>query len=198
MIAATGYRDRTVAVMGLGRSGRVAAESLALGGAKVLAWDDAPAGREAAAGIEGVTVTDLVKADWSEIAALVLSPGIPHTHPAPHPVAARAKAAGVPIIGDVELLLRACPDARVIAITGTNGKSTTTALIGHILAAAGVEAAVGGNLGEPALSLAPLGKGLGLRHRVQLLSARADPLAFRRRGDPLEHHAGSSRPAWRA
>ena len=87
----------------------------------------------------------------------MLSPGIPHTHPEPHPVAAAAKAVGVPIIGDVELLLRALPDRRLVAITGTNGKSTTTALIGHILASANVPVEVGGNLGRQALEFADPG-----------------------------------------
>ncbi|HZB93210.1 MAG TPA: UDP-N-acetylmuramoyl-L-alanine--D-glutamate ligase, partial [Stellaceae bacterium] len=92
-------------------------------------------------------------------AALVLSPGIPHRFPAPHPVAAEARAAGAEIIGDIELLARARPEATYVAVTGTNGKSTTTALIGHILKAAGRTVETGGNLGTPALALAPLGPG---------------------------------------
>ncbi|MGE4218404.1 MAG: UDP-N-acetylmuramoyl-L-alanine--D-glutamate ligase [Alphaproteobacteria bacterium] len=155
MILPTSYRDKTVAVMGLGKSGLIAAAALAAAGARVLAWDDGQAGRDAAAA-RGCRVCDLLQAEWQEIAALVLSPGIPHTHPVAHPVAAAAKAAGVPIIGDVDLLVRTRPQARYIGITGTNGKSTTTALLGHILRELGRPVAVGGNLGVPALALDPM------------------------------------------
>jgi len=144
-------RDHTYAVMGLGKSGAVAARALAAAGATVLAWDDTAERRAALEHTAGVTVTDLAARGLAGVDALVLSPGIPHTHPAPHPAAAAAKAAGVPIIGDIELLLRALPKRRLVAITGTNGKSTTTTLIGHILASAGVPVEVGGNLGRPAL-----------------------------------------------
>jgi len=158
MITVAAYRDRDVAVLGLARSGLAAAAALKAGGARVHAWDDAAGGREAAAS-RGIVVADLREFDWSRVAALVLSPGIPHTHPAPHPVVAAARAAGVPIIGDIELLARSEPEASFVGITGTNGKSTTTALIGHILAADGKRAEVGGNLGTPVLALAPLGRG---------------------------------------
>jgi UDP-N-acetylmuramoylalanine--D-glutamate ligase len=156
MIEVTSFRDEKVAVLGLARSGLVAAQALQRGGARVMAWDDAPAKREAAVS-SSVPVVDLVSSDWRGVKALVLSPGIPHTHPAPHPVAARARAAGAEIIGDIELLARTCRSARYVGITGTNGKSTTTALIGHILTEAGQRVQVGGNLGIPALSLAPMG-----------------------------------------
>jgi UDP-N-acetylmuramoylalanine--D-glutamate ligase len=153
------FADQPVAVFGLGRSGLAAAQSLQLGGAEVRAWDDAPAARAQAAS-RGLPLADLgEEASWSGVAALVLSPGIPHTHPAPHPVAARARMRHTPIIGDIDLLGRACPDARYIGVTGTNGKSTTTALIGHIFAAAGRRVETGGNLGIPALELAPLDAG---------------------------------------
>ncbi|MBI1205693.1 MAG: UDP-N-acetylmuramoyl-L-alanine--D-glutamate ligase [Azospirillum sp.] len=145
-----------VGVMGLGRSGLATAWTLARSGAQVWAWDDDPARREAAV-IRGIPIKDLHSCDFSELVLLVLSPGIPLTHPAPHPVAARARAAEIPIIGDIELLGRAQHEARTIGITGTNGKSTTTALIGHILKYAGQPVEVGGNLGTPALELAPLG-----------------------------------------
>ena len=148
------FKDQTVAVMGLGRSGLVAARALVVGGARVAAWDDDPARREAAADLP---LADLAAADWSAIAPRGLSPGIPHTWPEPHPAAAAARAAAVEIVGDIELLVRACPEARFIGVTGTNGKSTTTALIGHLLRAAGRRIEVGGNLGTPALALAPLG-----------------------------------------
>ena len=122
----------------------------------MLAWDDSVKSRVASG--SGVRLQDLAAIDWSEVAALMLSPGIPHSFPTPHPAVAAARAAGVPIIGDIELLGRAQPDARYIGITGTNGKSTTTALIGHILGQAGEKVEIGGNLGPPALGLAPLGK----------------------------------------
>ncbi|HEV8679430.1 MAG TPA: UDP-N-acetylmuramoyl-L-alanine--D-glutamate ligase [Stellaceae bacterium] len=154
MIVADSFAGRRVAVLGLARSGRAAVRSLAAGGAEVLAWDDKPAVRDAVAA--EAPLCDLAKADWRKIAALVLSPGIPHSHPEPHPAVLRAREAGAEIIGDIELLGRAQREARYVGITGTNGKSTTTALIGHILAAAGERVEVGGNLGTAALSLAPL------------------------------------------
>jgi UDP-N-acetylmuramoylalanine--D-glutamate ligase len=156
LIRIPGLADRTLAVLGLGKSGLVAAKALRACGATVWAWDDSAAQRARLAA-EGIEPVDLIAADWMQIDALVLSPGIPHSFPRPHPVAAKAKAAGKPIIGDVELLLRAQPHARLLAITGTNGKSTTTALTGHILASAGRQVAVGGNIGTPALALPALG-----------------------------------------
>ena len=156
MIEVASFADRPVAVMGLARSGLAAAAALKAGGADVRAWDDAEAGR-AAARARGLAVTDLSDCDWSVMAALVLSPGIPHTFPKPHPVAAAAIAAGCAIICDIDLLARAVPDAGYIGITGTNGKSTTTALIGHILKRAGRAVEVGGNIGLPVLDLAKLG-----------------------------------------
>jgi UDP-N-acetylmuramoylalanine--D-glutamate ligase len=156
MIDVTPFRNERVAVLGLARSGLAAAEALKRGGAQVMAWDDA-ADKRAAAEAAGIATTDLKAADLGGVRALVLSPGIPHQYPAPHPVATRARTAGIPIVGDIDLLARSCPDARYIGITGTNGKSTTTALIGHILDQAGRRIAVGGNLGVPALLLDRLG-----------------------------------------
>jgi len=144
---------RPVAVLGLGKSGLVAARALAASGAEVWAWDDDAAKRAA------IATTDLYACDWSKPSALVLSPGIPHEFPKPHAIAARAKAARVPIIGEVELLFRAQPKATYVGITGTNGKSTTTALIGHLLQRAGRKAEVGANLGTPALALSPMDAG---------------------------------------
>src|SRR5262249_38521335 len=122
------------------------------------AWDDNEAPRQAAAAA-GVRLAELSSIDWSKVTALVISPGIPNHLPKPHAMAAAARAAGKPIICDVELLARAQPDARFVGITGTNGKSTTTALIGHILKNAGLSCEVGGNIGRGALDLAPLGAG---------------------------------------
>ena len=136
-----------VAVLGLGRSGRSAAKSLGQAGITVKAWDDSAPARAAAAAA-GIPIHDLREESFDGVRLLVLSPGIPHTWPVPHPVVARARAANIEIVCDVELLMRACPDARYVGVTGTNGKSTTTALIGHILGAA-VPTAVGGNIGTP-------------------------------------------------
>jgi UDP-N-acetylmuramoylalanine--D-glutamate ligase len=145
-------------VLGLARSGLATGRALKAAGIDCIAWDDNAASREAAA-TAGLNVADPLGIDWSGITALVISPGIPSTFPQPHPVAAAARAAGRKIVCDVELLARAQPGARFVAITGTNGKSTTTALIGHILGEAGVRCEVGGNIGRGALDLAPLGDG---------------------------------------
>jgi len=157
MIDLSLFAGKPVAVMGLARSGLAAARALAAGGAEVRAWDDGEAGREAARAA-GLTLTDLAESgNWKGVETLVLSPGIPHTHPAPHISATRARETGAEIIGDIELLIRACPDARFVAITGTNGKSTTTALLGHILRLAGCKLEVGGNIGRPVIEFEPLG-----------------------------------------
>ncbi|MGQ9365407.1 UDP-N-acetylmuramoyl-L-alanine--D-glutamate ligase [Azospirillum sp. ST 5-10] len=145
-----------VAVMGLGKSGLATARALMESGAEVWAWDDGEAGR-AQASAAGVPLVDLHTADLSELTTIVWSPGIPHTHPKPHPVAERARQAGLEIVCDIELLARAQRDAAYVGITGTNGKSTTTALIGHIFQEAGRKVAVGGNLGTPVLTLPPMG-----------------------------------------
>jgi UDP-N-acetylmuramoylalanine--D-glutamate ligase len=156
MIAVPGFEGRKVAVLGLARSGRAAAAALAAGGAQVFAWDDNEKTRAELAG--EVALHYIAQIDWREVAALMLSPGIPHSFPRPHPAVVAAREAQVPIIGDIELLGRAQPAARYIGITGTNGKSTTTALIGHILSAALKPVEIGGNLGPPALGLKPLGR----------------------------------------
>ncbi|WP_282606498.1 UDP-N-acetylmuramoyl-L-alanine--D-glutamate ligase [Pelagibius sp. Alg239-R121] len=145
----------TVAVLGLGKSGLSAARALKTAGAEVWAWDDNEAGRERAAA-EGLPIVDLQDCDWSQPVSLVLSPGIPHSFPMPHPVTDLARHNGCEIISDIELLARAQRGVRFVGITGTNGKSTTTALIAHILQQSGRRVAVGGNLGIPALELEPL------------------------------------------
>jgi UDP-N-acetylmuramoylalanine--D-glutamate ligase len=157
MITVPGFAGRKIAVLGLARSGCAAVDALRAGGAEVLAWDDGEKTRAAFGG--DMKLYDLAAIDWREMAALVLSPGIPHSFPKPHQAVEQARAAGVPIIGDIELLGRAQQAARYIGITGTNGKSTTTALIGHILKTAGQTVEIGGNLGPPALGLAPLAAG---------------------------------------
>lgn len=158
MIPVPGFEGIRVAVFGLGRSGITAARALQAGGAIPVLWDDGVSGRMQAEA-EGFIVEDLTRADWSGFAALVLSPGAPLTHPKPHWTVERAHAAGVPVIGDVELFARAL-DAlprgqrpRVVAITGTNGKSTTTALIGWVLKSAGLSVHIGGNIGIGVLAL---------------------------------------------
>ena len=157
MIPVEGFRGRNVALFGLGGSGLATARALAAGGASVVAWDDGEAGRAAAKEIEGVEVASLAEIDWRAVAALVLSPGVPLTHPEPHWTVKAAQAAQVPIIGDVELFARErrdrCRAAPFVAITGTNGKSTTTALIDHLLRSAGRDGQMGGNIGRAVLSL---------------------------------------------
>ena len=161
MIEVTSFRGRSVGVFGLARSGLSAIESLIAGGARVFAWDDRDAGREAATQ-KGARLENWPSWPWSEIGALVLSPGVPLTHPEPHPVVLRAMDAGAEVIGDVELFARTIRPvaaakglAPIIAITGTNGKSTTTALIAHVLKSCGFDAQAGGNIGRPALDLSP-------------------------------------------
>ena len=158
MIKAKTFQGQALAVFGLGRTGITAALSLAKGGADVWAWDDNEAVRNVAAE-QGVNLKDLKKADWSVFEALVLSPGVPDKLPKAHWSAKKARASNVPIICDIEIFAREvaarpesqCP--KIIAITGTNGKSTTTALIGHILNACGKDAEIGGNIGRGVLDL---------------------------------------------
>ena len=158
MIPVPGFEGRRIAVFGLGRSGLTAARALKAGGALPVLWDDSVSSRMQAEA-EGFDVEDLTAADFTGFAALVLSPGAPLTHPEPHWTVARAREAGVEILGDIELFARALaalPEAerpKVVAITGTNGKSTTTALIGWVLKQAGMSVHVGGNIGIGVLAL---------------------------------------------
>ncbi|MFN3910556.1 UDP-N-acetylmuramoyl-L-alanine--D-glutamate ligase [Hyphomonas sp.] len=161
MIRISEYFARDVAVYGLGRTGLSAALALKAGGARVHAWDDNEETR-AKAEAAGIALSDINKRDWQTFAALVLSPGIPYKFPQPHRLVRMAEMTGVPVIGDMELFARAVqamPERsrpKVVGITGTNGKSTTTALIGHILKEAGRDVRVGGNIGTGVLDLAPL------------------------------------------
>ncbi len=158
MIPVPGFEGRRIAVFGLGRSGLTAARALKAGGALPVLWDDSVSSRMQAEA-EGFVVEDLTVADWSSFAALVLSPGAPLTHPTPHWTVDKAHEAGIEIIGDIELFARAMAALpkgqrpRVVAITGTNGKSTTTALIGWVLKQAGLTVHVGGNIGIGVLAL---------------------------------------------
>jgi len=149
------FSNKTFAVFGLGKSGLASVDALLKAGATVLAWDDNEANRSKAAQA-GAPIADLSQADWASIDALILSPGVPLTHPEPHWTVGLAQAENVEIIGDVELLARAQRGTPKIGITGTNGKSTTTALIGHVMQVSGKEAEIGGNLGQPVLTFRPL------------------------------------------
>jgi UDP-N-acetylmuramoylalanine--D-glutamate ligase len=159
MIEVRCFKGQTVGVFGLARSGVSAIRALRAGGANIFAWDDNEVTRSAAKD-ERINVEAWENWPWAELSALVLSPGIPLTNPRPHPIVMRAKEAKVEIIGDVELFARAIRSDRntkgmapIVAVTGTNGKSTTTALIGHILQSCGFDAQIGGNIGKPALDL---------------------------------------------
>lgn len=155
MIDLSRHAGSSLAVFGLGRSGVSASLALAAGGAEVAAWDDDPARRREAAE-RGVTLNDLYRIEWEGFRGLVLSPGVPLVHPAPHPLVARALAARIEILGDMELFARSRPRGRVVGVTGTNGKSTTAALTAHLLKAAGQRVQLGGNIGTPVLDLDPM------------------------------------------
>lgn len=161
MIPVTTFAGKEVAVFGLGRTGVSAARALIKGGAKVHAWDDNEDTRRRAAEA-GVTIRDINKMDWQNFAALILSPGVPYRYPEPHRVVQMAKIVDVPIIGDMELFaqaVNALPEharPKIVGITGTNGKSTTTALIGHILKESGRDVRIGGNIGVGVLDLEAL------------------------------------------
>ncbi|QIG51957.1 UDP-N-acetylmuramoyl-L-alanine--D-glutamate ligase [Nordella sp. HKS 07] len=149
MFPAKTFAGRKVGVFGLARSGTACAEALRLGGAEVHAWDDQAQSVEKAK-LDGLPVGDLKAIDFTTLDSLVLSPGVPLTHPKPHWTVEKAKAAGIEIIGDTEVFQRelAGTGAKLVAITGTNGKSTTTALTGHLFQSAGRDVDVGGNIGK--------------------------------------------------
>jgi UDP-N-acetylmuramoylalanine--D-glutamate ligase len=148
LFPATSFKGKTVAVFGLARSGNAMLEALRLGGATVHAWDDSADAREKAKA-SGVPVTDLRDFDFHDADALILSPGVPLTHPEPHWTVSMARAARIEIIGDTEVFQREAKKAgaKIAGITGTNGKSTTTALIGHMFRHARRDTDVGGNIG---------------------------------------------------
>jgi UDP-N-acetylmuramoylalanine--D-glutamate ligase len=175
MIPVTVFAGKRLAIFGLGGSGVASASALLAGGADVIGWDD---DQEvvAQANRAGIPTGDLRQADWARIDALVLAPGAPLTHPAPHWSATLAHNASVEVIGDIELFCRerraTAPGAPFVAITGTNGKSTTTALAAHILRRAGYEAQIGGNIGTAVLSLEP--PRAGLVHVIEVSSYQID------------------------
>ena len=175
MIPVTSFAGKKVAVFGLGGSGLVSASALLAGGADVVGCDDSAASM-AKANAAGIPTADLRHADWSKIAALVLAPGVPLTDPEPHWVVKLAHAAGVEVVGDIELFCRErrlhAPDAPFVAITGTNGKSTTTALIAHLAASVGMDAQLGGNIGTAILSLSP--PATGRVHVIECSSYQVD------------------------
>jgi UDP-N-acetylmuramoylalanine--D-glutamate ligase len=163
MIASSAWRGKRFAVLGLARSGQATVRALLSAGAQVTAWDLNEAARAALSPSplrgEGLTLADPVEIDLTGFAGVAVSPGVPINR---HPIAAKARAAGVPLIGDIELFAQAraeLPPHKVVGITGTNGKSTTTALIHHILETAGVPARLGGNIGLPILGQEPLPEG---------------------------------------
>jgi UDP-N-acetylmuramoylalanine--D-glutamate ligase len=159
MFPAKSFKGKRVAIFGLARSGISAAKALMAGGAEVFAWDDSEASQSIARD-ELLPVTNLHGLDFKTIDALVLSPGVPFTHPEPHWSVVKAKSAGTEIIGDTEVFAREVSGtgAKIVAVTGTNGKSTTTALIGHIFSEGGLQVQVGGNIGQAVFNLSLLGQ----------------------------------------
>jgi UDP-N-acetylmuramoylalanine--D-glutamate ligase len=175
MIPVTSFAGKTVAVFGLGGSGLASCHALKEGGAEVIAADD-NADNVAKAAQAGFTTADLRTVSWANFAALILTPGAPLTHPAPHWSVLMAQRAGVEVIGDIELFCRErrrhAPNAPFVAITGTNGKSTTTALIAHLMCEAGHDVQMGGNIGTAILSLEP--PRLGRVHVIEMSSYQID------------------------
>ena len=191
MIPVTSFAGKTVAVFGLGGSGLASCHALKAGGAEVIAGDDS-ADNIAKAAQAGFATADLRNVSWANFAALILTPGAPLTHPAPHWSVLLARQAGVEVIGDIELFCRErrrhAPDAPFVAITGTNGKSTTTALIAHLMKVAGYDTQMGGNIGTAILSLEP--PRMGRVHVVEMSSYQIDLCALARsfRRHPAQCH----------
>src|SRR3977135_729031 len=175
MIPVTSFARKKVAVFGLGGSGLASCHALRAGGAEVIAGDDS-ADNLAKAAQAGFITTDLRKVSWANFAALILTPGVPLTHPAPHWSVRAGREAGVEVIGDIGLFCRErrrhVPDAPFVAITGTNGKSTTTALVAHLMGEAGHDVQIGGNIGPAILSLEP--PRAGRVHVIEMSSYQID------------------------
>ncbi|GMG82342.1 UDP-N-acetylmuramoyl-L-alanine--D-glutamate ligase [Paralimibaculum aggregatum] len=207
MIPVSAYAGARVGVLGLGRSGLATARALAAGGAEPVLWDDGEAARGRAAEA-GFAVEDLARERAAAgLAALIVSPGIAHLYPAPHPAIALAQAAGVPVDNEIGLFFAALeaakldfdegPEPKVVAITGSNGKSTTTALLRHILAAARRPVQMGGNIGRAALDLDPPGPGETVvlelsSYQTELARALAPDIAvfLNLAPDHLDRHGG--------
>src|SRR6204780_2159005 len=175
MIPVTSFAGKTVAVFGLGGSGLASCHALKAGGGGGIAFDDSTDNLVKAAQA-GFITADLRKVSWANFAALVLTPGAPLTHPAPHWTVLAARQAGIEVIGDIELFCRErrrhAPDAPFVAITGTNGKSTTTALTAHLMRVAGYDTQMGGNIGTAILSLEP--PRMGRVHVIEMSSYQID------------------------
>ncbi len=206
MIPVQGFEGKRVAVLGLGRSGLAAAHALEEGGAEALCWDDSEQGRLRAEG-QGLLLHDLTKQGAFEaVSALIVSPGIPHLYPAPHPVIALAWAAGVPVDNDIGLFFRSYATndwntfdrtPQVIAVTGSNGKSTTSALIHHILQASGRPSQLAGNIGRGVLDIEPAHDGEVIvlelsSYQTELARALTPDVAVwtNLSADHLDRHAG--------
>ena len=154
MITSPAFAGKKYAVLGLARSGLATVDALVASGAEILAWDNREEARDAVVG--KARIGDLLTADLSGYSGIVVSPGVPLNR---HPIAGKARDSGVPIIGDIELFAlarKSLPRHKVVGITGTNGKSTTTALVCHIARTAGLPATMAGNIGYPILSQEPL------------------------------------------
>src|SRR6478752_349609 len=175
MIPVTSFAGQTVAVFGLGGSGLASCHALKAGGAEVIAADD-NTDNVAKAAQAGFITADLRTVSWANFSTLILTPGAPLTHPAPHWSVLKARQAGVEVIGDIELFCRErqrhAPDAPFVAITGTNGKSTTTALTAHLMKVAGFDTQMGGNIGTAILSLEPPRR--GRVHVIEMSSYQID------------------------
>ena len=206
MIPVRGYQGHTVAVLGLGRSGLAAARALEAGGADVVVWDDTETARDRAED-EGFVLRDLTRQGaYDGVVTLITSPGIPHLYPQPHPAIAQAQNAGVVIDNDVGLFFRSVATEdwalfdrapRIVAITGSNGKSTTTALTHHILSTSNMPVQMGGNIGRGVLDLEPAHDGdvfvLELSsYQIELARALAPDIAvfLNLSPDHLDRHGG--------
>ena len=207
MIPVRGYQGRKVAVLGLGRTGLATAAALTAGGAQVCGWDDSPAAREQGEK-HGITLRNPAQggAALEGLAALFVSPGIAHLYPEPHPAVQAAWASGVPVDNDIGLFFRSLATEdwerfdqapRVVAITGSNGKSTTSALIHHVLEECGRPSQLAGNIGTAVLGIAPPGNGETVvlelsSYQIELARALTPDIAVFTNLSPdhLERHGG--------